>query len=58
MKHLFWMAVFASLVGIVFGVVAKGSSRDRLLYGLKVFGEFMLIGLALGWLLYFLPFRG
>lgn len=57
MKHLFWMAVFATLTAIVFGVVAKGSSRDRALYGLKIFGEFMLIGLALAWLLYFLPFK-
>ena len=55
MRHVFWMAVFATLTGIVFGVVAKGSNRDRILYGLKVFGEFMLIGLALAWLLYFLP---
>ncbi len=57
MRHLFWMAVFATLTAIVFGVVTKGSNRDRILYGLKVFGEFMLIGLALAWLLYFLPFQ-
>ena len=57
MKHFFWMAVFAALTAVVFGAVAKGSSRDRVVYGLKVFGEFMLIGLALGWLLYFLPLR-
>ena len=57
MKHLLWMAVFSALVAVVFGVVAKGSSRDRLLYGLKVFAQFMLIALALGWALYFLPFR-
>jgi len=56
-KHFFWMAVFAALTAVVFGAVAKGSSRDRVVYGLKVFGEFMLIGLALGWLLYFLPLR-
>ena len=57
MRHVFWMAVFATLTAVVFGVVAKGSNRDRILYGLKVFGEFMLIGLALAWLLYFLPFQ-
>jgi hypothetical protein len=56
-RHVFWMAVFATLTAIVFGVVTKGSNRDRILYGLKVFGEFMLIGLALAWLLYFLPFQ-
>jgi hypothetical protein len=57
MRHFFWMGVFAALTAVVFGVAAKGTNRHQLLYGLKVFGEFMLIGLALGWLLYFLPFR-
>lgn len=57
MKHLLWMAIFAALTAIVFGAIAKGSTRDRALYGLKVFGEFMLIGLALAWLLYFIPFN-
>jgi hypothetical protein len=55
MRHVLWMAIFAGLTGIVFGVVAKGSDRQRLIYGLKVFGEFMFIALALGWILYFLP---
>lgn len=57
MRHVLWMAVFACLTGVVFGVVAKGSDRQRLIYGLKVFGEFMFIALALGWILYFLPYR-
>jgi len=56
-KHFLWMAVFAALTAVVFGAVAKGTNRDRMIYGLKVFGEFMLIGLALAWLLYFLPFK-
>lgn len=50
------MAAFALLSAIVFGIVAKESNRERFLYGAKVFAEFMIIGLALGWLLYFLPF--
>ena len=57
MRHLLWIAVFAALVAVVFGAVAKGTSRQRLIYGLKVFAQFLLIGLALGWALYFLPFR-
>ena len=56
MRHVLWMAVFAGLTGIVFGAVAKGTDRQRLIYGLKVFGEFMFIALALGWILYFLPY--
>lgn len=57
MRHIVWMAMFAGLTGVVFGAVARGTDRQRLLYGLKVFGEFMFIALALGWILYFLPYR-
>jgi hypothetical protein len=56
-RHFLWMAVFAALTAAVFGVVAKGATRDRVIYGLKAFGEFMFIGLALAWILYFLPFK-
>jgi hypothetical protein len=51
------MAMFSALTAIVFGVVSKGSERQRLMYGLKVFGEFLGIAFILGWILYFLPFR-
>lgn len=50
------MTLFAVLAAVVFGTVAKNSPRDRFVYGLKVFAEFMVIGLVLGWILYFLPF--
>jgi hypothetical protein len=49
------MTAFAILAAVVFGTVAKDSKRDRFLYGLKVFAEFMVIGLVLAWILYFLP---
>jgi hypothetical protein len=57
MKHVLWMAVFAGLTAVVFGVVAKGTDRQRLMYGLKVCGEFIFIAFILGWILYFLPLR-
>ena len=57
MTHVLWMAFFASLTGVVFGVVAKGTERQRLVYGLKVFGEFLAVAFILGWILYFLPLR-
>ena len=57
MKHLLWMAVFAGLTAVVFGVVAKGGQRERFMYALKVFAEFLAVAFLLGWILYFVPFR-
>src|ERR1051325_3835478 len=37
MRHLLWMAVFAALTAVVFGIAAKGDDRQKLMYGLKVF---------------------
>ena len=49
------MTLFAALAAVVFGAMAKDTTRERALYGLKVFAEFMVIGLVLGWILYFIP---
>ncbi len=56
MRHFLVMTAFALAAAAVFGTVAKDSNRERVLYGLKVFVEFLVIGLVLGWVLYFLPF--
>lgn len=55
MRHFLVMTLFAALAAVVFGAMAKDTNRERLLYGLKVFAEFMVIGLVLGWILYFIP---
>ncbi len=56
MRHFLVLTAFAGLAAVVFGIVAKDSKNERLIYGLKVFAEFLVIGLALGWILYFIPF--
>ncbi|MDQ2920717.1 MAG: hypothetical protein M3R52_03745 [Acidobacteriota bacterium] len=56
MRHFLVMTAFAGLAAVVFGVVAKDSKKERIVYGLKVFAEFLVIGLALGWILYFTRF--
>jgi hypothetical protein len=56
MRHVLVMTAFAALAAVVFGTVAKDSSHERVIYGLKVFAEFMVIGLVLAWILYFIPF--
>lgn len=55
MNHFLVMMFFAALAAIVFGVISKDTSRERWIYGVKVFAEFIVIGLALGWILYFIP---
>jgi hypothetical protein len=55
MTHLLVMMLFAALVGVVMGVVSRETAREQFRYGLKVFGEFVVIGLVLAWALYFLP---
>jgi MFS-type transporter involved in bile tolerance (Atg22 family) len=55
-RHFLVMTAFAILAAVVFGTVAKNTQRERVVYGVKVFIEFIAIGLLLGWLLYFLPF--
>jgi hypothetical protein len=49
------MTLFAALASIVLGAAAKDTTRERWLYGFKVFAEFMVIGLVLSWILYFIP---
>lgn len=56
MRHFLVMTTFAALAAVVFGTVAKDSNRERAAYALKVFAEFMVIGLVLAWILYFFPF--
>ncbi len=55
MRHVLVMMLFAALVAVVFGVVGRDTLGGRARYGLKIFAEFMGVGLALAWLLYFLP---
>lgn len=55
MNHFLVMMLFAGLAAIVFGAISKDTNRERAIYGVKVFAEFVVIGLALGWVLYFIP---
>lgn len=55
MRHFLVMSAFAFLAAVVFGTVTKDTNQERFLYGVKVFAEFMIIGLLLAWILYFIP---
>ena len=55
MRHFLIMILFAAFVAIIFGIVGREKSSERLTYGAKIFAEFVGIGLALAWVLYWLP---
>lgn len=55
MRHFLVMTLFAALASVVFGAMAKDNTQERVVYGFKVFAEFMVIGLVLAWVLYFIP---
>ena len=54
-SHITAMVLFALPVSVVFGVLSKDTPRERFIYGAKVFGTFLGVGLVLGWIMYPLP---
>ena len=53
--HFYALVLFSFLVSVVFGIIAKETARDRLMYGAKSFGLFVVIAILIGWIMYFLP---
>ena len=57
MTHFLALVTFSALVAVVFAALSSEhhAPGDRVKYGVKVFGSFVLIGLAIAWVLYPLP---
>lgn len=55
MIHFLYLIGFAFFVSVAFGAFADGTSKERIIYGLKIFGQFLLVSLIIGWILYFIP---
>jgi hypothetical protein len=57
MTHFLAMVIFSALVSVVFAALSSehNDRAERFRYGLKVFGYFVGIGLAIAWVLYPLP---
>ncbi|MBI3650517.1 MAG: hypothetical protein HY231_05650 [Acidobacteria bacterium] len=55
--HFLMMTLYATITAIVSAGIAPNlhSNRDRLVYGLKVFGMYLGIGLVLSWVLFAIP---
>ena len=56
MIHFLYLLGFSLFVAIAFSIFSTGDLKERLIYGIKVFAQFVLISLALAWVLYFIPF--
>ena len=54
MIHFLYLLGFAFFVSTAFAVFFNGDSRQKILYGLKIFAQFLLVSLILGWLFYFI----
>lgn len=54
MIHFLYLVGFAFFVSVAFGVFVNGNTKQRLLYGIKVFAQFLIISLVLGWIFYFI----
>lgn len=55
MIHFIYLILFALLVSAAFGIFASGTTNERLWVAGKSFLQFVVISLALSWLLYFIP---
>ncbi|MGA2135903.1 MAG: hypothetical protein ABSH50_26735 [Bryobacteraceae bacterium] len=53
LSHLEASLLFALFTSIVMGIVTKRTDRERLRYGLYVFGCFVVSLFAIGWLMHF-----
>jgi hypothetical protein len=56
MIHFLYLFSFSVFVAIAFAALSTGDIKERAIYGLKVFAQFLLISLVLAWVLYFIPF--
>lgn len=52
LTHFETTLLLALLISVVLGVVTKKTDRDRLMYGLRSFGWFLLTVFGLSWLMY------
>ena len=57
MIHFLYLFGFALFTAVAFGVFSSGDVRTRVLYGAKIFAQFIVISLVLAWVFYFIPWK-
>lgn len=55
MIHFLYLVGFAFFVAAAFGVFSTGDSKEKVLYGAKIFAQFIIVSLVLAWVFYFIP---
>ncbi len=55
--HVLMMSLYAAITAIVLATIDPKAEtlRERVIHGLKIFGWFVGIGLALSWILFPIP---
>ena len=53
LSHFEATLLFALVISVVLGITGRKQDRERLLYGLRCFGYFLIAVFGLGWLMYF-----
>ena len=55
--HLLMMSLYAAIAAIVLATIEHKSEsmQERIMHGIKIFGWFVVVGLALSFLLYPVP---
>lgn len=54
-QHFAAMVIFAFLASVVFAVLGRNTTRERVRYGIKSFVLFVGIAVLLGWIMYPFP---
>ena len=55
LTHFDALLLFAVVISIAFAFLTKQTARDRLKYALWAFLAFVLVAVALGWIMYPFP---
>ena len=55
MTHFLYLIGFAMFVSVAFAVFMDGTVKERTIYGVKTFLQFVGISLLIAWVLYFIP---
>ena len=57
MIHFLYLVAFAFFVSVIFSIIENGDMKQKIIHGLKIFAQFVVISLILGWIFYFLPWK-